>query len=88
MVDRLLPKKAEGLDLHEVKDGFIIYAVGNDRVHHLNPTAALIFELCDGTRDADQVAAAVAQAYDLDAPPVGEVRESIRSLLEEEVLRA
>lgn len=88
MVDRLLPRKAEGLDLHEVKDGFIIYAAGNDRVHHLNPVAALIFELCDGTRDAEQVAVAVARAFELEAPPIGEVRESIRSLLEEDVLTA
>jgi predicted TPR repeat methyltransferase len=31
-------------------DGYLIYDVNARRVHHLNPAAALVFELCDGTR--------------------------------------
>ena len=38
--------------------------------------------------DSGGTSLAVYEWGDLDAPPVGEVRESIRSLLEEEVLRA
>jgi hypothetical protein len=33
-------------------DGYLVYDVAHDRLHRLNPAAALIVELCDGTRTA------------------------------------
>ncbi len=33
-------------------DGYLAYDVSRNRLHRLNPTAALIVELCDGTRSA------------------------------------
>jgi predicted TPR repeat methyltransferase len=33
-------------------DGYLAYDVARDRLHRLNPAAALIVELCDGTRTA------------------------------------
>jgi predicted TPR repeat methyltransferase len=32
-------------------DGYLAYDVETQAVHHLNPIAALVLELCDGTRD-------------------------------------
>ena len=40
--------RAEGLDVNEVPDGYVIYQTAADRVHYLNKTAAIVFELCDG----------------------------------------
>jgi predicted TPR repeat methyltransferase len=40
-------------------DGYLIYDVDCNRLHRLNPTAALIVELCDGTRTREQVLATV-----------------------------
>ena len=42
--------RAEGLDVNEVPDGYVIYQTEADRVHYLNKTAAIVFELCDGAR--------------------------------------
>jgi len=45
-------------------DGYLAYDVRRNRLHRLNPSAALIIELCDGTRSAaslvDDLAALVA----------------------------
>ena len=36
-------------------DGYLAYDVDSNRLHRLNPTAALIVELCDGTRSRKQI---------------------------------
>jgi predicted TPR repeat methyltransferase len=41
-------------------DGYLIYDIAGGRVHHLNATAALVFELCDGTRTFDDLREALA----------------------------
>ena len=37
------------------EDGYVAYDTRHDRLYRLNPTAALIVELCDGTRDRAQL---------------------------------
>ena len=80
------PTKGEELEVNTVKDGLIIYARLTDRVHYLNPTAAAIFELADGTRDAGDMARLFEQAFGLPQPPVDEVLGGIRQLIDERVL--
>ena len=53
--------RAEGLDVNEVPDGYVIYQTAADRVHYLNKTAAIVFELCDGARGADDIVARVSR---------------------------
>ena len=43
--------------LSAAEDGYVAYDVRLDRLYRLNPTAALIVELCDGTRDLEQLQA-------------------------------
>ena len=81
------PAVVNGLDINETKDGLIVYEPQRDRVHHLNATAAVVFTLCDGTRDASAIADAVGQAYDLDEPPVVDVDACLDQLREEGLLR-
>ena len=45
------PIRADSLEINEAEDGLVVYDPAEDMVHHLNPSAALIFDLCDGTRD-------------------------------------
>ena len=40
------PVRAEGLEVHEVDDGLVVYQSQPECVHHLNNTAAIVFELC------------------------------------------
>jgi hypothetical protein len=49
-------------------------------VHYLNRTAALVLELCTGRLTPAQIAAAVQQAFDLPAPPLGEVEDTLAKL--------
>jgi predicted TPR repeat methyltransferase len=41
-------------------DGYLAYHVDSNRMYRLNPTAALLVELCDGTRTRDELLGAVA----------------------------
>ena len=81
------PQPASGIDIHEVEDGFVVFDAGTDRVHYLNPTATVVFSLCDGTRTPSEIAQLVQSAWDLDAAPVDDVVECIVQLRDEGVLR-
>jgi len=76
--------RADGLDVNEVPDGYVIYHTAFDRVHYLNKTAAIVFELCDGSSGPDDIVARVGQMFNLDDETAREVIEAcIRSLLKE-----
>ena len=81
------PELVDGLDVHEVDDGLVVYDLGTDRVHYLNPTASVIVGLCDGSRNEGDLATLVQDAWSLDAPPADEVRDCIDQLRREGVLR-
>jgi hypothetical protein len=86
-VTALCPEPAEGLDIHEVADGLVVYDPAADRVHYLNPTASIVLSLCDGTHDEAQLAHLVAAAFQLEDPPVDDVRTCVAQLRAEGVLR-
>lgn len=79
----LLPKIVDGLDLNETDDGLIVYQESTDRVHHLNPSAAVVFELCDGTRSADVIARLVAETFSLGEVPEVETKACLENLARE-----
>jgi len=72
------PKRARGLDVIPVEDGFLIHQPARDRVHYLNHTAVLVLELCDGKRSPAEIAEAVREAYH----PSEDVPRSVREVLE------
>ena len=82
-----LPTMVEGLELNEADDGLVVYEESRDRVHHLNATAALILELCDGTRDADAIADVLARGFELDERPLEETQTCLARLAEEGLIR-
>jgi hypothetical protein len=81
------PEPASGIDVHEVEDGFVVFDASTDRVHYLNPTATVVFSLCDGTRTTNEIAGLVQSAWELDAPPVDDVVTCVAQLRDEGVLR-
>jgi hypothetical protein len=83
-----VPKKAEGLEVNELPDGYVIYQQASDRVHYLNRTAVLVFEVCDGQVTAAAIPDLVRQAYDLDAAPTAEVEECLARFLDEGLIHA
>ena len=75
--------QAEGLEITHMPDGWVVYQHQTDRVHFLNPTAALVFELCNGRHNPAEIATIVSAAYQLKAPADHEVDTCISNLLAE-----
>lgn len=78
-----LPSRAEDVDLVEVGDGFVVYHPARERVHFFNHTAALVLELCDGTKDEAAIAELIQRCYELPEPPQAEVGQCLAQLREE-----
>ena len=81
------PRTAQGLEFNEVEDGLIVYQESTERVHHLNPTAAIVFQLCDGSRDATEIASVVAELFGLEHPPADVVESCIARFVQERLVR-
>jgi hypothetical protein len=75
--------RADDLDVNEVPDGYVIYQTAADRVHYLNKTAAIIFELCDGARGPDDIVTRVSGMFELNGKADVEIKDCIQSLLNE-----
>src|SRR6516164_6529403 len=52
--------RSSSLAIAPAEDGYWVYDVPTSRLHHLNPLAALILELSDGSHTAEEMAAEVA----------------------------
>jgi hypothetical protein len=85
---RMLPRRAPDVTLTEVVDGFVVYQPTRDRVHYLNPTAAMILELCDGSLSASDLTGFLARTFSLAAPPWVEVAACLTKLLDAGLLES
>jgi hypothetical protein len=77
------PRVSDGLEIHTVADGYIVYQADRDRVHYLNHTGVVLLELCDGKTRAAELPGLLMAAYQLAAPPTAEVSACLAKLLEE-----
>lgn len=74
------PRGLDGLEVNEVDDGLVIYDGARDRVHYLNPTAGVVFALCDGTHGEATLPGLVRQAFGTDEPSDDEIAECLAKL--------
>jgi hypothetical protein len=81
------PQLADGIEISEVADGYVIYDPKQDRVHYLNQTAGIILELCNGRATAGEIVGIVQAAYDLPNAPTEEVSDCMQKLIEERLIR-
>jgi hypothetical protein len=77
------PKAIDGLEINAVSDGYVVHDSVRDRIHYLNPTSAVILELCTGAVPARDMPILLQQAYELAEPPVADVAECLASLQRE-----
>jgi hypothetical protein len=77
------PVVTEGLEVNESGQGVVIFDAATDRVHHLNNTAALVLELCDGRRGIEEIATMIGVAFGLAEPPIIESRQCLERLRHE-----
>ncbi len=81
------PRRVDGLEISTSEDGCIVSRRGQDRIQFLNPTAVLILELCTGESSPNQIADLVQEAYSLPESPLEDVRQALRQLKAEGLLR-
>jgi PqqD family protein of HPr-rel-A system len=67
MTAPIKPRSRTDLTVIELDGEAVIYDDRNEQLHHLNPTATLVFKLCDGTATMKQTATELASAFS--APP-------------------
>jgi hypothetical protein len=81
------PRPADGIQINQVSDGYVVYDPGRERIHYLNHTAVLLLELCNGKVAAGELPSLVQAAYDLAVTPVDEVTACLEQLAEEGLVR-
>lgn len=74
------PLQVAGSYVVELTEGLMVRPAGSSAAHQLNNTASVILELCDGHRTVNQIAAALAEAFGLDADPLAEVTACVAGL--------
>ncbi|MCP3934528.1 MAG: PqqD family protein [Actinomycetia bacterium] len=75
------PKANPSLEVIASDGGFVIHDSASGVVHYLNETAAIVFALCDGELDANDIAELMKRSYRLEAAPVADVETAIAELL-------
>ena len=74
------PLRVGGIEVTELAEGLMVRPAGSPAAQQLNNTASVILELCDGHRTVNQIAAALAEAFGLDADPLAEVTACVAGL--------
>ena len=74
------PVRRAGLTVEELDGEAIVFDPETGDTHHLNETALFVWRQCDGLRDAEQIAQAVFEAYDITLP---EAVEHVEQILDE-----
>ena len=72
------PKVRDDLTVVELDGEAVIYDEKTADLHHLNPTATIVFGLCDGTATMAQIATDISEAFRVPAP---EVETQVRGLV-------
>jgi hypothetical protein len=72
------PKARDDLTVVELDGEAVIYDEETTELHHLNPTATIVFGLCDGTSTMKQMSIDVSEAFGV---PLEEVEPQIRTLI-------
>ena len=76
-------RQVDGLEISHVPDGWVIYHHEADRVHFLNPTAALVFGLCNGRHSVADIERILSGAFALSTSTTDQVCACIANLVDE-----
>ncbi len=81
------PKIREGLTVVELDGEAVIFDERTSDLHHLNPTATIVFGLCDGSATIADISKDISQAFGMPAEEVeGQVRTLIRQFRKAKLL--
>jgi PqqD family protein of HPr-rel-A system len=74
------PRIRSGLAVEELDGEALIYDEESGQLHHLNPTATLVFTLCDGNATVREMTTDISELYEM---PPDEVEPQVRTLIRE-----
>lgn len=74
------PKIRDDLTVVELDGEVVIYDERAEDIHHLNPTASIVFSLCDGRSTVKEMARDIAEAFGVTED---QVEQEVRPLLRE-----
>ena len=74
------PKARDDLAVVELDGEAVVFDERTSDLHYLNPTATLVFGLCDGTGTVEELAADIAAAYGADE---GAIRRDVAAAVDE-----
>lgn len=78
--DEYRPAKSPDVLELDMGEGLILYNHDSSLVHHLNPSAALVWQLCEGWTTVRQLAGHIARDYELEPE---EVRGQVGAVIAE-----
>ena len=82
------PERAPNISEYEVEDETVLYDPRSDAAHVLNPTAAVVWWLCDGDHKVKDIARELGDLYDKEPDSVREdVNEIIEGFLGSRLIR-
>ncbi len=73
-------RRTRRIECQKLDDELLVTDLAAERVHFLNASMAAVWELCDGTRSADQIAAGLAETFD--CPQSADLGRAAREALE------
>lgn len=62
-----VPHKSERIAARSVDGKAVVVVLDARKLHTLNPVGTRVFELCDGTRSVQAIAACIADEFEVDA---------------------
>ena len=83
------PTKRDDLLISEIGGDLILYNTADEAVHVLNPTARVVWELCDAQHTADDMAQALRASFDIppDRDVLADVAETLAAFSTKGLLR-
>lgn len=75
------PQRRSGVEVTPSADGYLARVAGSESLTWLNRTGYLVLELCTGHNDAEVIARAIQQAFDLTSSPLPAVRSALSDLV-------
>ena len=76
-------QQTSGSEISQTSDGVVVYQPQRERVHYLNPTASLVYDLCREAQSVGAIVAYLQDAFSLLEPPHDDVSLCIEQLVTE-----
>ncbi|MEO8669237.1 MAG: hypothetical protein ABI399_12015 [Bauldia sp.] len=74
---------ADGVEISAVPDGYLVYQAKAERVHYLNPTAVVVYELAAAGKAVAAIEEFLKDAFGLSEAPSEPTRSCLESLVKE-----